>query len=472
MILLILVIGLVLRVIGIDQSFWLDEAITATISRDLTTIEIITKYLPLDNSPPGYILLINFLYGFLPNNEIVDRIPSVIFGLGTILVLYFIAKDWIDRKFGYLVALILVTSPLHIYYSHEGRMYSLATLLATVAIWLTLKFVKTGGGRYLIWYVVCGIGVIYTHYVAALILLATNLIVLLLGKMSKRWIFAQFLVLVSFGIWLPIFTKQLILGVNGRNVSEVFDKVLGKFDIKALPVTFEKFVLGKIPINEDISLVFIIPSLILFAFLLIWGFKKCDNKHKKIISAWLLLPLLVAYLISIKIPVFLHYRVLFVLPAFYLGIALGISQFKGFTRKVIILLVIIINLSATLIYYIDPNLQREQWRQAVSWVEESITDKPSVVLFASGDPAAPYLWYRKDHPEAYGAFEGFYINTSTDRTRVDELVKDKSKVLVFKYLQDITDPDKTLQKWVEENDFHKKFDKSFVGVGEIEVYEH
>lgn len=471
MIFLILALSLVLRLVGLNQSFWLDEAITATISRDLTTYEIITKYLPLDNSPPGYVLLINFLFGFLPNNEIVDRIPSVIFGLGTILMIYLIAKDWVNKKFGLLVSLILATSPLHIYYSQEGRMYSLATLLATTVIWLTLKFIKGGRITYLIWYIVVGILIVYTHYVAAIILFTTNLIVIFSKKLSKKWILAQFFIILSFLFWSPIFYKQLLLGVSGRGVSETFDKVLGKFDIKSLPLTFEKFVLGKIPINEDWSLLLIIPALAFFVFLLFLGFVKSDGKSKKILFAWLLLPLGMAYLISSKIPVFLHYRVMFVLPAFYLIIVLGVNQFKGMAKKLLITLVLLINLTATLIYYTNPNIQREQWRQAIGWVEENTGDKKTAVLFASGDPSAPYLWYRKSHPEANGAFYGFYINPETDKNRVEELIENRDKILVFEYLQDITDPHRQLQMWVEEDGFKRTTVKSFIGVGEIEIYE-
>lgn len=471
MIFLILFLGLILRIIGINQSFWLDEAITATIARDLTTTQIINNYLPLDNSPPLFVLLVNFIFGFLPNNEIVDRIPSIIFGLATIFFLYLIAKEWINKKFGLLVALLLATSPLHVYYSHEARMYSLATFLATLLIWSTLGFVKHKKNSYLIWYVIAGMGMLYTHYVAALILLATNAIIFSFKGFTKNWLISQIIIAASFLIWLPIFYKQLVLGVSSRNVSEVFDKVLGKFDIKSIPLAFEKFVLGKIPIENDASLFFIIPPLILFGLLLVNGFLRSENKSKKLLIAWLILPLATAYIISIKIPVFLHYRILFLLPAFYFGIGLGINHLNGNLKKICIILALSINLVSLMIYYTNPNLQREQWRDAVLWVEQNQTAE-TIVLFASGDPSAPYLWYRKEYPKSVGAFAGFYINPQTDERRVGELIKGKKKVFVFEYLQDITDPQRLLQKWVEDNGFTKASEKSFIGVGEIDVYEN
>ena len=64
----ILLLALIVRLIGINQSFWLDEAIGAIAARDYGYVEIVTKFITADNHPPGYYLLLKLWT--LPSNSI------------------------------------------------------------------------------------------------------------------------------------------------------------------------------------------------------------------------------------------------------------------------------------------------------------------------------------------------------------------------------------------------------------------
>ena len=55
---LILVVGLVLRLIGLNQSLWLDEAITARVARNYGYQEIVEKFSVNDFHQPLYYLFI------------------------------------------------------------------------------------------------------------------------------------------------------------------------------------------------------------------------------------------------------------------------------------------------------------------------------------------------------------------------------------------------------------------------------
>lgn len=68
-----LVLGLVLRLVSLNQSLWLDEATTALVAK-MSFTDIFTKFLPGDFHPPLYYLLIKvwvFLFG---DSEVVLRI--------------------------------------------------------------------------------------------------------------------------------------------------------------------------------------------------------------------------------------------------------------------------------------------------------------------------------------------------------------------------------------------------------------
>jgi len=87
--LLTLFVGLLLRLISIDQSLWLDEATTALAAK-MPLADIFTKFLPGDFHPPLYYLLMKGWGSLFGLSEISLRTPSVIFGILTIYFIYLI----------------------------------------------------------------------------------------------------------------------------------------------------------------------------------------------------------------------------------------------------------------------------------------------------------------------------------------------------------------------------------------------
>ena len=146
-IILILVLGILLRLVVLNQSLWLDEAIGALVARDQTYTQIITEFPKSDNHPPLYYLVLKGWTDIFGNSETSLRFPSIIFGLGSIWLVYLIALkiDSDKRKFAYLAAIFLATSPFHIYYSQEARMYMMAAFFAASAIYSFLFLTEKQG---------------------------------------------------------------------------------------------------------------------------------------------------------------------------------------------------------------------------------------------------------------------------------------------------------------------------------------
>ncbi|MFA6602424.1 MAG: hypothetical protein WCT01_01340, partial [Candidatus Shapirobacteria bacterium] len=76
---LIIGLGLVLRLISLDQSLWLDEAITAQVAKKTPT-EIVSQFSVADFHPPTYYWLMAGWSRVCQNSEVCLRLPSVIFG--------------------------------------------------------------------------------------------------------------------------------------------------------------------------------------------------------------------------------------------------------------------------------------------------------------------------------------------------------------------------------------------------------
>src|SRR5450830_924226 len=138
MIFLILGLALILRLISLNQSLWLDEATTALVSK-MSLTNIFTKFLPGDFHPPLYYLIMKYWTVVFGYTEISLRIPSIIFGLGTIYFTYLIGKKLFNKKTGLLASILMSTSGLAIYYSQEARMYMMAAFLVSAAVYFFLK---------------------------------------------------------------------------------------------------------------------------------------------------------------------------------------------------------------------------------------------------------------------------------------------------------------------------------------------
>src|SRR3989344_8667485 len=139
MIILILLVGLILRLINLNQSLWLDEAINAVFVRSLDLKSLIFNYSLSDFHPPLYHILMKGWVVLFGSSEIALRMPSVILGVASIYVIYKIAKKLFDEKTALISATLLATAPLHIYYSQEARMYMLASFFTIVSVYFFIS---------------------------------------------------------------------------------------------------------------------------------------------------------------------------------------------------------------------------------------------------------------------------------------------------------------------------------------------
>jgi len=156
MIYLVLFFGLILRLISLNQSLWLDEATTALVSQ-MSLTDFFTKFMPNDFHPPLYYLFMKLWTNFFGYSEIVLRMPSVLFSLATGYVVYLIGGAW--------AAVFFLFNPLIVYYSQEARMYMMG------AFFVTLSYFALWTGRKKL-YIFAVVLALHTHYFTILILLA------------------------------------------------------------------------------------------------------------------------------------------------------------------------------------------------------------------------------------------------------------------------------------------------------------
>ena len=393
----IIILSFLVRIISLNQSLWLDEAISYSAVRNYNLLDIITKFIPGDVHPPLYYLVLKLWTDIFGYSEISLRFPSVIFGVITVWVVYKIGRKLFDEKTGKIAALFLALNPLAIYYSQEARMYSLAMLLVALSVWMFLEKKKW-------WFGVFWVAVIYTDYLPWL--------------MTPVWG-----VWGVWGVWalpwLPIIWQQLSASATLAREVPAWGHVVGGLYLKAILLVPIKFIFGRI------SSYWLMAPVILF-----YGWIMAQARNK-FLWFWLAFPLVAGAIISLKIPIFTYHRFLFVMPAFVILLAAGVKN-----KKLVTSLICLISLMSLMVFNLNQNFWREDWRGAAKYINSN----PGKVLMPSSAQSSALVYY--------------HVN----------MVEGQSPVYLFRYVQEIFDPEDSLRLKLENSGYILSEQKSFTGV--------
>ena len=422
-----------------------------------------------DFHPPGYFAMLwlwGQAFGF---SEISVRIPSVIFGVLTVYLTFLIGRNLFSSKVGLLGGLLLAIAPLHIYYSQEARMYSFAAFAAAFSTYTLILLLKKKQYAFLL-HTLSTLLILFSDYVAYFIIPAHIVWVLLYKRSILRiYFFSLMLSLILFFPWLIKFVDQLKNGLQTAEAIEGWQKVVGGATIKNLILFPVKTLVGKIDFSNNL-----IYSLILFIFsipylvILTKNIKKWDEKAD-LLWAWLVIPPFLAFLISFFIPVFSYFRLIFILPGFYLLVAAGLDMVKGNFQKALVGLLVLFELTASSIYLFNPIYHREDWKGAVEFINLKSNSK-SLVLVKSNTGLAPFSYY-EPKINSSPAFINIPVKSEGDLVGLEEKISKYEKIYVFDYLVEITDPKRLLEQKIKSLNLLEVEKYNFSGVGYITGYE-
>lgn len=175
-ILSILLLALTLRLIGIQsRSIWYDEAFSILLAQKGPT-EILNGTLAADvnasaaeEHPPAYYFVLWVWIQFFGSSLVAVRSLSILFSLGTIVLIYLIAKHLFDSPTDWVATLLVSILPFQVHFGVEVRMYMLLTfwlILTTFAFlkrnWILFSFAAALAQ--------------YTHNLAAIYLISLAII--------------------------------------------------------------------------------------------------------------------------------------------------------------------------------------------------------------------------------------------------------------------------------------------------------
>lgn len=118
-----------------------------------------------DTSPPLYYILLWGWTRAFGTSDIVLRLLSVVCSLLCLPFIWLIGNRIGGPRAGLFAVVLAAVSPLFVYYSTEGRMYSMLILCSTLTMWATLRLSenKPNIARFGFWALVSAAGML-THY--------------------------------------------------------------------------------------------------------------------------------------------------------------------------------------------------------------------------------------------------------------------------------------------------------------------
>ncbi len=179
----ILLLAILLRLREFSATgFWFDEAFTGNVIK-FSWKEMFDVIATDRLHPPIYYILVrlwSYIFGFTQSGI---RSFSVFTGLLSVITVYFIGRDFFDKKkypvTGLLMAFILAISPFFVSYSIESRSYSLIAFEGVLVIYFSLKYITSKyEKKYLLWLILFSLLLFFTHYLQAVFLVGIVICIL------------------------------------------------------------------------------------------------------------------------------------------------------------------------------------------------------------------------------------------------------------------------------------------------------
>ncbi len=354
-----------LRLYRIDfQSIWWDEGHSIFVASH--PISQIPTLPAMDVHPPAYFALLHLWTTIAGRSEFALRYLSVIFSLLTVALLWRFAASIFrylhPRSLAprlpctfapILASLLAALSPMYIAYGQEVRSYAMITFLAlgsTFALWQITFRIPTPLFRWLLVYTLLTVACLYTHYFTIFLLLFQNLVwlawVLMPSQISTTspfwisrlsrlilWAFSQLAILLLFTPQFMLAMQQITSYTNPNLlpptltyfISHSWQAYTVGLTIDPAPAQW-----GMWGIAGIVAMSWLI-QLITKQVRLSPDFSRLISNFLFLVS-WFLIPLAAYFIVLQRQPSFEPRYMMFITPALFLLLALGLSQIPPITH--------------------------------------------------------------------------------------------------------------------------------------------
>jgi mannosyltransferase len=382
----VLLLAALLRFYGLaDENLWLDESFSwaqATMSYGdmMGTVMV-------DVHPPLYFNILFATVNVLGESEFALRLPSVLFGLLTVWMVYLVGLRLKLGRYALAAAFLLAITVFQVRYSQEARMYALTACLSVFSMYAFLGLYRDGiGKRQQVFYVLATALLLYSHVFGLFVVLAQYAYVML------TWLSARMNAQVSFRQW---FVLQLCIGLLflpwvGVLLGQV-SRVQGGFWISR-PTLYSLWESLQFYAGGNIALLICCAALLCAAALWFWRRTEMAGQPEQpsdvsplpLLLLWIALPNLIPFAVSlVSQPIYYWRYTIGASPAWYLLVALALAYLARQSGKhslAIVVVAMIALVQAGPLYTYYTTLSKTRWASVVEYVESQAGSGDAVFI--------------------------------------------------------------------------------------------
>lgn len=352
------------------KSLWIDEGATVALSRASWQHFAWVWWHGEANLQTIYFLLMRG-WIHLGDSEAWLRLPSALFGIAAIPLLYVLARKFMRVEAALAAAALLAFSPGHVYYSQEARGYTLAILMVLLSTYFFVRAVEQCQRKDWTWWMVISTLAFYCHDFTALVLVAQTCSLMFRAE-PKRWRPLLIRGTLIFVFALPGLTY--VFRASPENLHFIWMPQPSAKEFWHLAGFF----------GGNGAKVIVAGILWAGGLVAIWRSLGSERDRdafwrEMLILLWALLPVVILALISEWQPLFLQRYVIFSLPAMILLAALGMNYLQKW-KVGSFLVVLLCGMSVPAIIG-DYHKPREDWRGASNAILANASPGDAVVFF-------------------------------------------------------------------------------------------
>lgn len=272
-----------------------------------------------ENNPPFHFFLLHYWIKLFGLGAFSVRFPSLLFSCFTAVMIYKIGNKFFSSLTGIGAALIFTFSTMHVFFSHEARVYPLFVLLTAASLYYFLSISKAPNEkRYYVALFFANLVLIYSHYFGFFVLFVEAVCLLFLP--NRKELFKKFFILfLCIGFFyipnLLIFWHRF--STSAQNGTWV-----------ASPAVTEYYGnLNRFLNNRYNMVMVLLAGTCIFIYLfrnkmVVLKIKELfQNMAFRLLFVWFIVPYTFMFLISFKVPMFIDRYILYTSVPFYLLVA-------------------------------------------------------------------------------------------------------------------------------------------------------
>jgi uncharacterized membrane protein len=433
----IFALAVFIRVYALDtRSLWVDElSVAYTVSRG-SLKEVMNL---LGANPVLFALVLHYVGNLLGESELTFRLLPSFFGVGSVLLIYVVARRFVSEKAAWLTSILFSFSPRLIYYAKELKHYSGEVFFALLLLLLTERIIRrdswrnwvlfaalaslSAGFSHATFFIIPGLSFVLLYYVA----------IVRKGKDWLPWLVSNTIIGSTFFLLLSFTIAREIPDKWGwveflPDISSVTNFLLWlmKSHVEILGYIFDLEILGTVRWPNSWLALVLIPI----------GLSYLVKKNYKRFLIYLLAPFLLAFIAS-----WLHRYpygggrvLLFTSPMLFIAFGQGLfrSMEVLYEKKYFLaVLVVVICISLPPVCAIHRGLMpfRSGAEIVVRYLEENLKPADKIYVYHRGIPVFKHYYRGSYENVVLSKMRHYDLDKYIDE--IDKIVQDNPRLWLF-----------------------------------------